>query len=92
MAHYDPSIIYTFAGRLYRSAQQTIAIYTIVGVLIGLVGGYIIERGFGIIALLGLIIVGGIGFVIGSQRAFQLKLQAQMALCQAKIEENTRTV
>ena len=30
------------------------------------------------------------GYWIGSEKAFSLRLQAQMALCQMKIEENTR--
>jgi hypothetical protein len=33
--------------------------------------------------------VGLLGFGIGWNKAFLLKLQAQTALCQAKIEENT---
>jgi hypothetical protein len=39
--------------------------------------------------LIGILIVGLIGFWIGWNKAFILKLQAQTALCQAKIEENT---
>lgn len=31
-----------------------------------------------------------LGFLIGQERAFRLKLQAQIALCQVRIEENTR--
>jgi len=40
--------------------------------------------------LAGAIILGFLGFLGGQQRAFMLKLQAQTALCQLKIEENTR--
>ena len=40
--------------------------------------------------LIGILIVGLLGFWIGWNKAFILKLQAQTALCQAKIEENTR--
>ena len=40
--------------------------------------------------MLGGILFGGLaGFWIGSSKAFNLKLQAQTALCQLKIEENT---
>lgn len=88
MVQYDSKIIYKFATRLYRSAQQTIAVFTILGILIGAVAGYSLGRDVG--ALVGAVIVGVLGYLIGSQRAFQLKLQAQLALCQVKIEENTR--
>src|SRR5947208_1186404 len=91
MVQYDPTIIYKFAERLYSSAQQAIAIFTIIGVLIGGGAGFSLGRGFGVAALLGAVVVGAIGYVLGNQRAFQLRLQAQLALCQAKIEENTRT-
>lgn len=40
--------------------------------------------------LIGILVVGLIGFWSGWNKAFILKLQAQTALCQAKIEENTR--
>lgn len=40
--------------------------------------------------LLGLLVFGLLGFWIGSNKAFVLKLQAQTALCQVKIEENTK--
>jgi hypothetical protein len=40
--------------------------------------------------LVGVLVVGLLGFWIGWNKAFFLKLQAQVALCQARIEENTR--
>jgi hypothetical protein len=40
--------------------------------------------------LIGILAVGLLGFWIGWNKAFILKLQAQTALCQAKIEENTK--
>jgi hypothetical protein len=43
MIQYDASVIYKFAERLYRNAQTTIALYTVVGVLLGLGGGFSIE-------------------------------------------------
>lgn len=47
--------------------------------VVGLIGG-----------LLGAVIFGLGGFLAGWERAFRLKLRAQVALCQLKIEENTR--
>jgi len=35
-------------------------------------------------------IVGVFGYLVGRERAFWLKLRAQTALCQLRIEENTR--
>jgi hypothetical protein len=31
-----------------------------------------------------------VAFLLGQERAFHLRLQAQLALCQVQIEENTR--
>lgn len=39
--------------------------------------------------LIGCLVAGLLGYWIGSSKAFSLKLLAQTALCQAKIEENT---
>ena len=36
------------------------------------------------------IFTGALGYGMGREKAFLIKLQAQIALCQAKIEENTR--
>lgn len=92
MATYDPDIIYKYADRLYKQANFIIAAYTIVGALVGVIGGYYVGITLTIQALpiLGAILAGLIGFAIGNGRAFMLKLQAQTALCQVKVEENTR--
>lgn len=63
---------------------------TVIGGLIGLGAGYYVQSQLDQYALLGALVVGLIGYVLGIQRAFALKLQAQTALCQVKIEENTR--
>ena len=49
------------------------------------------ELGAELIAcLIGAVLFGLFGFLAGREHAFLLRLQAQTALCQAKIEENTR--
>lgn len=88
MAQYDPKVIHKFADHLYSKANAVIVIYTIVGALIGGIGGYVLKGSS--VALLGLVILGALGLYIGIGKAFSLKLQAQTALCQLKIEENTR--
>ena len=84
---YDEKVIKEFAVRLYSIAEYVIMKYCILGIIIvaapaGGMGG----AGSGII---GAIIGGAIGYFIGSEKAFGLKLQAQTALCQAQIERNT---
>lgn len=88
MVQYDPKVIHKFADHLYSKANTVIVIYTIVGALIGGIGGYVLKGSS--VALLGLVILGALGLYIGIGKAFSLKLQAQTALCQLKIEENTR--
>ena len=93
MVEYDPAVISEFADRLYSRASSLIVIYTVVGLGVG--GG----AGFGIDYALKLGnwvwwvaggVVGLVGFLTGQEKAFVLKLEAQRALCQLKIEENTR--
>jgi hypothetical protein len=95
MVTYDAQVVQKFADRLYTRAQSIVISCTLLGLLIGLFFGFGLGQmrigqaggvlGFAIVALFGVI-----GYMAGSERAFHLKLQAQLALCQVKIEENTR--
>lgn len=91
---YDPSIIQAFADRLYDQARSIVITYGFAGLFFGAIAGafagYSIARDAvaivaGICALLGLLF----GVSAGRARAFVLKLQAQQALCQVQIEQNT---
>ncbi len=91
---YDPKIIREFATRLYAQARAQFAMWTVLGVLAGLIAGGAWleadpERFYGGVLLF--LLLGGVGYAIGSARAFTLKLEAQTALCQIQIEENTRS-
>ncbi len=90
MTTYDPKIMYEFADRLYKRANQIIIVSTIIGVLVGGGGGLALEATVGVWTMLAAVLGGVIGYLVGRERAFSLKLQAQTALCQVKIEENTR--
>jgi sulfite exporter TauE/SafE len=95
MANYDPAILQAFANKLYARANGIIGGYTLAGIIVGGVGGWVFDRSFQtgnsewIIAGSALLI-GLFGFTLGSGRAFLLKFQAQQALCQRQIEMNTR--
>ena len=96
---YDPEIIHEFAKRLYKQAASILIVYTVLGAVMGAAIGAIIVNATSlhrdmnpmIGVLIGAAFFGLFGFSIGRERAFKLKLQAQTALCQVKIEENTRT-
>jgi len=95
---YDPVIIGRYASRLYTRARSITVLYTFLGGVIAVGGIGFVARaadfgtfgmGMGEMLIIGL--VGAlIGYVLGSERAFWLRLQAQNALCQAQIELNTR--
>jgi hypothetical protein len=94
---YDETIIHAGVERLYARANTRIATYTLLGVGIGLSMGYVLAGLLGEVAegrmpyeALCILLFGGIGYSIGRERAFVLRLRAQTALCQLKIEENTR--
>ena len=94
---YDATIIYAGVERLYARANTRIATYTLLGVGIGLSIGYVIAGLLGEFdggrmpyEALCILLFGGIGYSLGRDRAFVLRLRAQIALCQVKIEENTR--
>jgi predicted lipid-binding transport protein (Tim44 family) len=85
---YDSTIIQTFADRLYSQADGVVIICAVIGILVGLGSGYGVGGVVG--AIVGSVIIGALGFVIGLSIAFQLKLKAQILLCQMQIEKNTR--
>ena len=89
MQKYDSSVIESFAQALYDRAGTIVLVNTVGFALVAAAGGYFMFKGLG--ATLGLLLGGGLGFYLGQQKAFVLKLQAQTALCQVQIETNTRS-
>ena len=94
---YDAAIIQAFVERLYRRANNAVATYTLLGVGIGLSLGYILAGLLGEVArgrmpyeALCILLVGGIAYSVGRGRAVALRAQAQIALCQLRIEATTR--
>ena len=90
---YDPAVIQKFADKLYAQARSIVITCTVIGIIAGGVAGRFLfgysERTTYMIV--GAVIVGLLGFAVGQARAFALRLQAQTALCQVRIEENTRS-
>jgi hypothetical protein len=87
---YDAEIIRTFAKQLYAQAGRIIFIYGLIVGLIGAGAGGAATGGSGTSMIIGLVLGILIGVVVGQARAFRLKLEAQVALAQVQIEENTR--
>ena len=90
---YDPKVIHEMAERLYAQADSAEfwqpVIFGLLGAAIGLAAGF--PLGYArIAALAGIVILGVLGYWAGQQRAFGLRLQAQLMLVQTKIEANTR--
>lgn len=91
MVEYAPEVIQEFAERLYSQARWLAARWTGVGALIGWVSGYAASKsGVGNWAYLLMPLVALVAYRIGEGRGFRLRLEAQRALVQVKIEENTR--
>ena len=95
MASYEPAVIQEFADQLYARARAIVIELTarwalLLALLCGAVAAVTREVGPGPAALVGLFLGGYIGYTNGKARAFELKLQAQTALCQMHIENNTR--
>ena len=92
---YDSSVIVKSAEKLYSAAAATVLACTL---LLGLVGAAVGAGVFGLVAreaavfgaVLGGLVFGAMGYLVGTQRAFTMRLQAQQALCQVQIELNTR--
>lgn len=89
MAKYEAKIINEFADHLYQRAG-TIVLMHVVGIgLLGALAGRLMQPDTMEMAV-GFFVGAVIGYYLGDNKAFILRLQAQMALCQAEIERNTR--
>lgn len=89
MQNYDGAIIREYASKLYARAAWNLFLFPVfLGGLGGIAAGVWLGRDWGLGGLVTGVLV---GYYIASQRAFQLRLLAQSALCQAQIEENTRS-
>ena len=91
---YEAAVIVESAERLYRQAASIVFSSTVLGLLIGAIGGPIVfilatqsRSGLAALAGVGALVGGLMGYVRGRERAFALKLQAQVALCQVQIEK-----
>ncbi|GAB4562348.1 MAG: hypothetical protein Tsb0020_10590 [Haliangiales bacterium] len=92
---YDVSTIEKMADRLLTRADRLIIFYTLVGILVGLVFALLAIQAFPnskIFAAPAFGVAVVIGYSIGNGRAFSFRLQAQLLLCQARIEDNTATL
>ena len=99
-AQYDSTIIASFAERLYVQAGRIIFTYAVLGGLVSCIGGGVLGSlmsgrsdgsTFAIVGAVALGVVGTwLGYSLGQEKAFELKLRAQTALCQLQIELNTR--
>lgn len=92
---YDANVIQEFAGRLYKQAASAVFMSTLLGFFGGLLAGggavsMLNGKDGAVIALIISVLVGtAFGYSRGRERAFKLKLEAQVALCQVQIERNT---
>ena len=90
---YDPRVIHEMAERLYAEADSAEISYPVVFGLIGAAVGFAFGFPLGyarVAALAGAAILLAVGYWVGQQRAFGLRLQGQLMLVQTRIEENTR--
>lgn len=96
MTTYDSKVIYKFADELYREAAGIVSQAVILAAIFGIAIVYgvratahnnTIATGFAVVASL---VLGVMLYNAAQRRAFKLRLDAQLALCHVRIEENTR--
>ena len=96
MVEYDVKFIKEYAGSLYKQAKSIVPAHFFIGIFIGFfVFGTISYKLIGdldfLIVACGILCGGVMGYGSGNNKAVELKLKAQQALCQIQIEENTRS-
>src|SRR5256885_12929528 len=82
MVTYDPKIIQTFAERLYSRARTIAVVYTVVGVLVGGIGGFMLGTAISNsapvpVAVTLALVLGLMCCMLGLARGFTLRLVAR---------------
>lgn len=90
MEGYNPYVIMAAASQLRRQGYIELLIATVLGAVIGTWAGYLARADSAGILVVSLVLGSLVGLGIGSGRWFMLNTVAQMVLCVAKIEQNTR--
>jgi uncharacterized membrane protein YiaA len=94
MTPYDPAVVQEFADRLYAKAKSIVISYAFLGGILGLVAGFAaatyLHENTVVFCVIGLFVFGAAGLSRGREKAFDLRLSAQTALCQVQIEKNSR--
>lgn len=96
MPSYQAELLTRLAEQLDRRARVVPWIFAGGGAAAGFAGGYMMTLMMAISSWLGYSVVlaaglGGVAFFLAQVRAVALQLEAQVALCQKQIEENTRS-
>lgn len=95
MIEYDPKVIQSYAERLIKESKSVVSMSFFIGLLSGMItfGGvtalFNIGYDFPLIAV-GVLTGAVLGYGAGQNRAAEMRLAAQQALCQLKIEEHLR--
>lgn len=91
---FDPDAIESFRRHVDSRTIVIVSAYTILGLLIGfmLAAGLFGREGQLSWLAAGSVVGAGLGYLLGADRAFMLRLQAQMTLFQAHIEANTQKI
>jgi hypothetical protein len=91
---FDPEAIEAFRRHVETRTVVVASTYTLVGLLIGFVLAAALFGRDGDLSWLavGSLVGAGLGYILGADRAFMLRLQAQMTLFQAHIEANTQKI
>lgn len=89
---YQPAVIAEFASKLYSEASSLVIKWALmIGVVGAVIGGFVgAGKGGGMVPLIAGLVGALFGASYGREKAFTLRLQAQQALCQLQIEQNTR--
>ncbi len=95
MVKYDPTIIRDYASGLYKQSKSVTTCYFFIGIFAAIIVfskiSDMLNGDFDfLIVAIGVFIGAVMGIFAGKNRAFEMLLEAQQALCQVQIQENTR--
>ncbi|MCB9682707.1 MAG: hypothetical protein H6733_14675 [Alphaproteobacteria bacterium] len=90
MVEFDPEVVIQHARQLYDDARKIVWSWLMMGALVGIAVGAAATGFRSAGTVVAAVVMAAMGYVMGNDRAGRMRLEAQLAMCQIRIEENTR--
>ena len=89
---FDPTLVQTMVNEIDQEADDAARNHMMMGAIVGFSTVWLMGNPMSWAAAVATVFAASMGFIIGRERGREAKLRNQLALCQLRIESNTRAL